>query len=475
MDPKENDSHSNQRTKENQSVAVEKTNNETTVSHASVSCEVPSAPILNLDIDCFYELCDWLSLYDIIAIGQTCKRLHQLAGAYFRATYPSKRIVGEKGGLYIEYRRQVDLFGKFIKRISITGERLKVYRFVGANCKFLRQIRIGGSIPDGAIESIKEVLKRIEVVELFECSIRDEFFDYFLQFCPKLKSLSVTRWQNIRNKSVIIGSGNDWLLRKYPTLENLELIDLYEIQTNELTTFFQLNPQVRTFSMDSQSLWDNRQSFLNSGIKLDKLAVEFRSNEIDTELLDLLSELYEQELFRRLHIYSSNTDQCHLNKMFSTPLSNSIEMLHGIFKQIENPLENLTTIGFMYAYYSVLDMENLAKNLPNLIRIYFLDASSDHIAPFIRWSPELRFVKVFRMQGGTHCQRGFFDISQLNVEREKLAEANKVFIYVNESYIVWSKWSNIQYKFRLVTLARFESLEWKELNAKSRHDHLRPY
>lgn len=130
-------------------------------------------------------------------------------------------------------------------------------------------------IPENGIENIKDVLKRIEVVELVECPQRDEFYENFLQFCPKLKSLSITRSDRIRNKGVIIGSRNDWPFRKYPSLENFELSDWYEIDKNELTTFFQQNPQCRSFSTDSRSLWDNRQSFLESEIQLDTLAIVF--------------------------------------------------------------------------------------------------------------------------------------------------------------------------------------------------------
>lgn len=193
---------------------------------AQSSVSVALSPdIFKLNIICFHELFEWLSLNELLAIAKTCTRLQEVAGDFYRSHYVSKRVTGEKSGICIEYR-PLDIISNYITKVYISGNRLKVYSFIGSNCKSLRQIRLEGALPEGGIECINEILKNIEIIDLDACLFYEEFFDYILRHCTKMKSLSVKRSEKIRNKSVIIGSGNEWLLQNYPKLENFELAEL---------------------------------------------------------------------------------------------------------------------------------------------------------------------------------------------------------------------------------------------------------
>ena len=41
---------------------------------------------------CTEEMFDWMTLVDLHAVGQTCKRMQQLAGYFFRLNYPGARV-----------------------------------------------------------------------------------------------------------------------------------------------------------------------------------------------------------------------------------------------------------------------------------------------------------------------------------------------------------------------------------------------
>lgn len=174
--------------------------------------EVTSPPISNinqLNIDCLQEMFAWIPLYELIKIGQTCTRMQRAAGDFFRSKYLSQGITGENGSIWVSCIRVIDIFSDYITKICISEQRLKLHRFVGLNCKSLRQIRLDGVIPDGGIESISEVLNNIEILDSKEFFFREEFFDYLLKYCSKLKSLSVKRSGKVHNTVVIIGSNND--------------------------------------------------------------------------------------------------------------------------------------------------------------------------------------------------------------------------------------------------------------------------
>lgn len=133
-------------------------------------------------------------------------------------------------------------------------------------------------------ECIKDVLKGVEVLEMSGCLFNGDVYENYLKYCPKLKSLSVSISSRTRDKNIIIGNGNDWLFRRYLTLRNLELIEFSGLKMNELKVFFDKNPNMRTFSADSKSLWVNRHSLLNSSIRLDTLAIDIYQSTIYNRL-----------------------------------------------------------------------------------------------------------------------------------------------------------------------------------------------
>lgn len=432
------------------------------VASSSIASSPPPA-IFKLNVDCLHNIFEWISLTDLISIAGTCKRLHQAAGDFFRWNSVSREITIRNGSIYIPFR-EVNIFIEYIPRISITCTSMRLNRLIGEKCKSLRHIRLMGSLLEDRIEHLKGILKHVEMIDMVECPNREEFFDFFLQHCSNVKSLSVQRSGKIRNNVIIVGCNNDWMLRTHPTLKYFELLDAYELRNNELLTFFQKNPQVRTFSTDSYSLCENRNTFLTGDIQLDRLAIEFTTESMAAETIDLLNELYERGFFKRLHVYVPYHARTYIERILLMPLaSNALEMFHGSFKGIPQPLKNLKILGITYFQdNNSLSATDIPRYLPNLERIYLAQCRVDHILPFIRNAANLKAIKIKHFAD-------FKNLMVLNHERKRLDDPKKLTIYINEYFVEMHKWGGKPSKCSLMELRRYEACEWNDLNAKHRY------
>lgn len=428
--------------------------------------------IFKLSVDCFHEIFDLLSQADLIAIGQTCKRMQQIAGEFVNFSYAAKTARADDDGVYISSMKS-NIFCRYIQKISISGDRLNAYRFVARNCtESIKHFRAYGTLPEGGFECIKEILKGVEVLEMNDCFIKGEFYNEFLKYCPNIKSLSVSRSSRNKDKSVIIGSGNEWMLRKYTLLENVELIEIYGLQTNELKVFFQQN-SIQNLSIDSRGLWENRHAIMESNTKFDTLAVDiYQSIVFDCKnqpismidcIYHLLQELYKRGVFQKLHLYMVFINQKYVRKFYSL---NGIEMLNGDIVKIDRILVGVKVFS-VWCGDEILEIEHLPTKLPDLERVYFLKTTSDRILPFIRYSVKLKQIKIKQLKD-IACIK-FLDLIALNKQRKKLFGARKITIYVKEDLYLATKWAMKTTNFHLIELKRFDSAEWEEFNSRAKY------
>lgn len=422
-----------------------------------------SSAIFKLDVDCLHEILDYLSQNDIIAISQTCKRLQRVAGDFFRTNYIAKMARGENDGIYISSIKS-NAICQYIQKISIKGDQLKAYQFVGENCtSSIKYFRVYGALPDGGFELLKELLKTVEVFEFNECFIEGEFFENCLKYCQNIKTLSVTRSDRIRDKSIIIGSGNEWLLQKFPKLQNFELTESYKLKTNELKVFFEQNPNIKNFSTDSRTLWENRSSFMDSNAKLEKLTVDvyqtktFDLNDHPISMIDciyyLLYELYKRDFYRRLQFFMIFISPENVEKLISL---HGIEMICGDVVRFDKTLTHVNMIS-IWCGDEILNLNDLPSKLPNLEKAGFAKISFKNILPFIRQSPKLRKFKIKLFLDKDLVS---IDLILLNKEREKLVGARNLIIYVEESIYLATKWKFGTTNFNLIELRRSHAMEW---------------
>lgn len=445
------------------------TEGESASSELDSSQNQPSLAIFKLNVDCFHEIFDWLSQSDLLAVGRTCKRLRKVVGLFYELTYSTKVARGENDGIYISSLRS-NVFSRYIRKISISGERSGAYRYVASNCtNSIKHFRAYGTLPDDGFECIQNILKRIEFLDMNECVIKGDFYENYLKYCPNVKTISVTRSDRIRDKAIIIGTGNNWLLQEYPKLEHFELTDLYELKMNELTTFFQRNPKIRTLSMDSRTLWENRHSIIEANLKLDTLAMDIYQSKIFNtnnqpismvdSIYDLLTDLYKRGFYKKLNLYMIFVDQENIHKLCSLP---ALEMIYGDILRIDRYLPDVNAVA-IWCGDEIANVEYLPGKLPNLERIAFSKINPINVMPFIRHSVHLKQIKIKRTVDDFVC----LNLIEMNKERKKLPAARKMRIYVNEEMYLATKWALKTIDFSLIELKRGTSADWEELCARS--------
>lgn len=440
------------------------------------------SPLWKLNIDCIYEVFDYLGLDDIIAIGATCKMMQHVAGLFIREKFTAKRKTFTNDSIYMDWTpRWISTFAEYLDSIYIYGNSSSAFRYLcGTPMKCIREIRLTHiDLTEYEINCIKQSLHGVEVLEIDLCTMKMEFYENFLRFCSNLKSLSVSRSSYDRDGGIIVGPDNCWLLRTYPsTLEHVELTNLYELHHNELRNFLQRNRNIRSLSIDAKGLILNHAQVLaaaTNGVKVDKLAIDFHPHAINPEIepatiaqlfYNVLIELQECQFFTDLHLYVKFMD--HQNCMQKLYSLNTLTMLGGYIDRIENPLMKIKELDISVGS-DILDLQTLPDKLPNLERIHFSKASVDHILPFIRFSPRLKYVKCSDLTDGMHMINGVVDIETLNNERKVLPKARKVTIYVNETVFLSTKWGrkSAMY-FDLVELRRGESILWNGLNSSAK-------
>lgn len=187
-----------------------------------------SPKIFKLNVDCFECKFEWLSLNELLAFRLTCKRMKQVVDYYIKLNYPQK--------LHLELNESdledVDFF------------ELDYF-------KWIKRLRIGRmDLTHIEIDNIEHILTRLETIELSNVIVHGDFYDNFLQHCTNLKRLSIENVKKERSAH-IFGTGTQWMLRNYSTLEHfgLKLHRSYATKPElcdctALLNFFTQNPNI---------------------------------------------------------------------------------------------------------------------------------------------------------------------------------------------------------------------------------------
>lgn len=183
-----------------------------------------SSEILKLDTESYKKSLDYLCFKDLIAVGKTCKRLHQVVGQILHENYLGIRIDCEEDGIYLINWVQWDkfkFFHDFIHKICLFGNNgIQYVRNIQPKLHRLKELRLECADLSGISLDLPETLLKLEFLTIQDCTSLGNFHD-FLILCQNLKRLILTQG-NIRN-SIIIGDSNDWMHQTYPMLENFEL------------------------------------------------------------------------------------------------------------------------------------------------------------------------------------------------------------------------------------------------------------
>lgn len=448
-----------------------------------------SPKIYKLTVDCFDEIFEYLSLKDLHSFAQTSKAMQQVAGEYFKQNYTALRIASNAfTGIYTDFSEKfgynmrphinISGFNQFITSIDVHKFFSRLAYIEPQIDEFISINHISLTGISTSSQTVQRILKRVESVAITVEKCED-LFKYFLTFCTNLRRLYVNGdfdcWYYRQTGK------RKWLFEIYSKLQHFELIPQRELVINELNTFMECNKTIRTFATSSKCLWYNRHAFQNSEAHLDTLEVKCFFDVAPNQdppmqsLCNLINELYDQGFYKHLHFYVEEFDNetnilvaslkaikklC-IRKFSDVSLTLPIELRElAILDFDENLLEN--------KYLRASNMEMLANSLVNLQRLYVINATIDDIMPFIRKSVNLRKIKMMpKEQDELRFQLSDRKITNINFqtmnrEREKLFEARKITLYVQNNKFLVTKWTTKDgdTNLKFIELKRAESFVW---------------
>lgn len=431
-------------------------------------------PIFHLNNDCFEEIFEYLSLDEISCIGQTCKKMQQIAGEYFQRNFKSAEKFSGIDGVHtvfsnrhgiVNKRTQTSIFNEYINYISHYYEEIEPLLYIQLHCDDFSSINhlylVCLTIDSIKLSYLQALLPKIKILQFRQCTMCSDFYDEFLKYCRKLKRLYIQDDLG----DIIDENGNTWLLRQYETLEFIQFTLRYPFKILELREFFERNTSICGFSTSSRCLWENRHELLKSNIRLDRLEIQMLDNFyrqlIDIRLVcELLNQLHVRGFYRRLHLCVKRIDQ---------KSSDFLTMLGG--------LEHLSIRQFTesFSLHKLIDLKELtifdganeteidvlATGLVSIERVHIHNVKFNDIRSFIRRSMKLNKLKV-TMRDEPNATT--LDIVTMNQEREQLIGARKITIFVSDIVFLETKWTmnNGNMNLNLIELKRADSFDWEQ-------------
>lgn len=302
MDLKEQNSRTSS-SKTASDIAPDTTSNTAVV--VGVTPKLSKSPdILKMDIDCCEEAFDYLPFKDLIGVGSTCKRLNQVVSYILRQNFSAAVLRCEQDGIYItnnESGGKMKFFHEFIHKFRLVDiNSFQYILHVQPKFRRIRQIDFERmELSTVHLECLKEIFAKIEFLRIVECKLDGNFDDSLLSMCPNLKRL--TLFQTNVNDSNIIGDSNDWLHRKYPTLEQFQLNTNRKFDgIGELKAFLELNPNIKKLQIHQRHIKGFEDLWMSANVQLDEFALVTTS--IDTNLCSLLNNLHASGFYKRLKL-----------------------------------------------------------------------------------------------------------------------------------------------------------------------------
>lgn len=403
-----------------------------------------------------------MPLEALLSAGETCNRLHQLAGYIYQHTYSGLVAYYYYGRLRTGWYLETENYAEYIHKFSINSHEISNFTREQTKFRNIKQLSVRNvNVTSFEIESIKNVLKNVERFSISWWEVNGSFYDTVLAHCPKLTHLYL---QSSPNGSTIIGSDNDWLLRKYPALEHFSLTMFWEPKIDELKTFLEINPNIKTFSAVDKWFWANREVVLSANVQLNELSIFITSEDWENfgSLWNLLNQLFERGFYKRLNLYY-NVYAC------NQTLFDQMAKLNGI-RKLENKCSDKISLSAFSDVENILfkdsdklnDLDAIATNLTKLQKINFLFARMDHIKRLVSQAANLSKIIIGSLideENGRTTKWEPFLLREMNWYREKLAGAKKLTIYVEENVYLATKWKLKNTNLSLVQLLRTDSYE----------------
>lgn len=435
---------------------------------ASTGASTPSTSddskpkIYKLDINCFETIFDYLSLEDFAACANTCKLMQKAAGHVLRTKFPFLRVFINEFGDCLSDRLglqvNLNMLREYIEPISFVTDINATIS--AAQCDQFKSVKYicfsSLKFTSTDTETVKVILEKVNAMELMSCEFDcTGVIGRLLDLSKNLKHFAI--------RSSLDYSDTAWMLQQYPKMEHLAILPLTNERINELATFFELNPNVRNFMVDSDFLWINRQAMKQ--IKLDELFI-YLSNDFCYEYSDsklneyfgVLNEWHANGIFKRLHI-TGEVKQEIVDKMSAV---NGLVGLKSTALDMNTDFTSLVNLKILHIDHftsEFMDMAPIAERLKNLKEVGFLDADYKSMLPFIQHSPKLKRIIVKYMEADEHIN----ELSAFNRERRKLCElvgnVSKVTIFIPETPYLQIRHKSVSMYLDLVEIRPLEQYD----------------
>lgn len=415
-------------------------------------------PFLTLFDDCWEYIFHYLSMLDVIALGQTCKQMEEMAGGYVRSKCPELRFDLIEREIAVQYPYAFHLEPEFYQYISklYIGQRstLDFYLDDKTFCSLKTLIFKCFKLNETRFEYMRSVLRNVQNIYIENCILSGKNFKQLAIYCPKLRYLRIT------DCDITFNALESLFSQHFPTLEHLQYqtrIWNFDARIFKLKTFLEKHKKLTHFECSVPVLWANRELLRKTNVRLNLLTIDFYawSNRIPfDQLIDFLWALYERGFYQTLHLsfdHVLDIDFEHFDNAVST--LPAIEILHINIDSIIDlsRLTNLKELRICHGHKSETDLEFVAKSLLKLEQVTFKYATIENILPFIRNSKQLKSIQILYWRSYE-----MLDVVALNVERMNLGNANRITIYVEEEIYLRENWKSHNLNLSHVKITRFD-------------------
>lgn len=256
--------------------------------------------IFKLNIDCFDEIFEYLSLRDLHSFGKTCKTMLKVTGEYFKRNYSAAKLVmdGHLPQIFFEDRDYLTLssaFNQILPRLHFEGHNETTLRYFGRHKNEFQEIKhlsfLHYQINKKVANTINGIFPKLESIQVHSVIVKENFHDIMLKFCENLKRLHLTDVHYDFDQQEIPDS---WIKQIYPNLKHLDLAPIPSI--DDMNVFFVNNPNVHSFSTTAGGIWKYKNEILKFKVKLDLLTAErldyIRRNNLMIPFCNLLNQLH---------------------------------------------------------------------------------------------------------------------------------------------------------------------------------------
>lgn len=456
----------NNTTKSEMNLGGESCENQDTIEipAAGPSNEQLSPPIFKLTIDTIEEICEWLSLADLLALRLTCKRFKQAVDCIISENYPVIKIGHRKIVLSIcDIRTYED--GKEVIH-CYNNKYDQLVQMESNDIKFIKEVEMWGeTLSASDVAHAQCILEKVEKLLIGTNEIEVEFHNGIFQWCTELKCLSICKIEG----PTIIHNDKTWMQRNYPTIEKIELDDtpiggryLGE-EIVELATFFTMNPQIRNFSTTFNLLWETRNWILPSEIRFDQLDIKgdcFEEYGNVGRICDLLSTLFDRGFYKRCRVAAyAIYEQDEIDEIVSVRGMEELYMDVLVEDAVFMPRPELNQLSISYSPHFG-DWNIIVGNFGNIERVHFQRAVATNIVPIIREAIKVTEIKIDKLDAGEYFENGIINVFAWNELRKQFHDAQRLTIYVEERVFLATKWTYTNTSFDKIELKRAECVNW---------------